>query len=145
MSDGGSNSPGRSDWLTAQTAKYDSQLAKSGRGSPGCTNSNLSPFSILTILNLQRYFNISLLFSTMTFYPSHRKKKLILKTIIFATPTSLYNFQDWAFAHFENVRLLFFVRKKCDWEIHTFLACLLISKFAKSEKKCNCTIAHFLL
>jgi len=42
--------------MLRERGKHDSQLAKSGRGSPGCTDSNLSPLSILTILNLQHYF-----------------------------------------------------------------------------------------
>jgi len=58
--------------MLRERGKHDSQLAKSGRGSPGCINSNLSPLSILTILNLQSF---SLLFSTKKFCPSHCKKE----------------------------------------------------------------------
>jgi len=61
--------------MLRERGKHDSQLAKNGWGGPGCTNSNLSPLSILTILNLQRYFKFSFAFSTKKFYPSHRKEE----------------------------------------------------------------------
>jgi len=66
--------------MLRERGKHDSQLAKRGGAGPGCTDSNLSPLSIPTILN---YFDFPLHFLTAKFYPSHRKKKMKSKTDYF--------------------------------------------------------------